>query len=293
MMNNGHASPEASSSSHSPQQDDSRSHIFHDDEVDLLQDDPLHADLDEPLSFKRKQKPSSLFAFAQQFANLGASRRQSNASSHTNTTHLPAGSNNAPPDDAPFSDNLGASPPRRRATGSLFPGAASKDGMPADWYAEGPARRVGYEDLTAIDWIFEYTKERTRLRVLRSNSRGVLGYFRLAFDNSQEWIILLSTGVLVGAVAAVIDIVTDWLGDLKAGYCSTAEGGAFYLNRAFCCLGYDEGAQCMGWRPWAAAMGIHSAAGSWIAEYFFFIIFSVRTPSPWSLQGPIHSATGI
>lgn len=162
--------------------------------------------------------------------------------------------------------------------GSLFPG--SKDGLPLDWYVEGPGRRVGYEDLTAIDWIFEYTKERTRLRVLRSNSRGIMGYFQLAFDNSQEWIILLSTGIMVGTVAAVIDIVTDWLGDLKAGYCTTTEGGTFYLNRAFCCLGYDEGAQCRGWLPWATALGISSAAGKWIIEYFLFIMFSVRRPRP-------------
>lgn len=289
-MNNGHASSEASSSSHSPQEqphapnhhrpnedssanDHDPARYGADDDIDLLGEDPLHGDLNEPISFKRKQKRPSIFSFAQQsklFTNFTGSRRESSAGHNRPDT---ASTDDVPRNGAGNTDYIGASPPRRRM-GSIFPG--SKDGMPLDWYAEGPGRRVGYEDLTAIDWIFEYTKERTRLRVLKSNSRGILGYFQMAFDNSQEWIILLSTGIMVGTVAAVIDIVTDWLGDLKTGYCTTAEGGAFYLNKAFCCLGYDEGAQCMGWRPWAA--GISSAAGRWIIEYFFFIMFSVRFP---------------
>lgn len=156
--------------------------------------------------------------------------------------------------------------------------STTKDGLllPLDWHIEGPGRRVGYEDLTAIDWIFEYTKERTRLRKLRESARvWQLGSLHLAFDAAQEWMVLVMTGLLTGTLAAIIDITTDWLGDLKAGYCAANDGGAFYLNRSFCCLGYDEGAQCMGWRPWAAAVGISSAAGKWVLEYLFFVLFSV------------------
>ncbi|KAL5872519.1 chloride channel [Pyricularia oryzae] len=152
---------------------------------------------------------------------------------------------------------------------------SSKDGG-QDWYVEGPGRRVGYADLTAIDWIFEYTKERQRLRVLYSQASGVLGYIPQLLDASQVWIILVATGMAVGTVAAAIDITTDWMGDLKTGYCSTgSDGGAFYLNKGFCCFGYDEWSKCVGWRPWAAALGIASAGGKWIIEYFFFILFSV------------------
>lgn len=281
-MNNGHASSsEASSSSLSPRVQAPRpphpSSDDDDDQRDLLGDNPLHDDLDESLSFKRKQKRPSIFSFAQ-----FTGRRSTPAHPPSNVAPAANAPAHGASHGASLPDHAGASPPRRRMGSLLVPGA--KDGMPMDWYIEGPGRRVGYEDLTAIDWIFEYTKERTRLRVLRSNARGIIGYFQLAFDNSQEWIILLSTGIMVGTVAAVIDIVTDWLGDLKTGYCTTAEGGAFYLNRAFCCLGYDEGAQCMGWRPWASALGVSSAVGKWIIEYFLFIIFSVRLPLSPRLQ---------
>src|SRR5271167_856740 len=45
--------------------------------------------------------------------------------------------------------------------------------------------------------------------------------------------VLLMVGVSVGILAAAIDIVTDWLGDLKEGFCRPT----FYLNRGFCCWG--------------------------------------------------------
>lgn len=99
---------------------------------------------------------------------------------------------------------------------------------------------MGYDDLTAIDWIFEYTKERQRLRQLYSRAHGWLGQAHQFLDASTVWIVLIATGLSVGVLAAAIDVVSDWLGDIKTGYCrSGAEGGQFYLNRGFCCWGYE------------------------------------------------------
>lgn len=230
------------------------------DEGDLLENDPLN----EPLSFKRKQKQSILAQPARLLSNITGIRLSDRITapspislSGTNTPTRGPGANPARPDGGHVS-------------------SASKDGLPLDWYVEGPGRRVGYEDLTAIDWIFEYTKERQRLRVLYSSATGVLGYVQQLLDASQVWVILVLTGLAVGAVAAGIDVTTDWLGDLKRGYCASgSDGGAFYLNRGFCCMGYDTGAKCAGWRPWAAALGVGSAGGKWFIEYIFFIVFSI------------------
>lgn len=105
---------------------------------------------------------------------------------------------------------------------------------------EGPGRRVGYDDFTAIDWIYEYTKERQRKRLLYSSSQGVLGPFRRLLEASNIWLILIATGISVGIIAAGIDIAADWLADLKHGYCKRGSGGGnFYLNRSFCCWGLD------------------------------------------------------
>ncbi|KAI5928499.1 chloride channel [Camillea tinctor] len=247
----------------------------HVNDHDLLGHDPLGGyeegregaedERDQPhMSFKRRQKQSVLSP-RRVLSALTGNRLGSSHSSQ------------GPPSPGTGTPTRlqGITPGSRNDRGSL-PSGASKDGMPLDWYVEGPGRRVGYEDLTAIDWIFEYTKERQRLRVLYSSATGFIGYIQQLLDSSQAWITLVLTGMAVGALAAGIDVASDWLGDIKTGYCSSGpDGGAFYLNRQFCCLGYDQGDKCMGWTPWAAAMGIESTGGKWFIEYFFFLLLSV------------------
>lgn len=136
---------------------------------------------------------------------------------------------------------------------------------------------MGYDDLTAIDWIYEYTKERHRLRKLLSGSQGLVGNLRQLFDASQVWVVLVATGVSIGCLAAAINIASDWLGDIKTGYCKAGvDGGHFYLNKQFCCWGHDEFAQCQDWTPWPVAMGVGPAGGQYVISYIFFILFSVR-----------------
>lgn len=152
----------------------------------------------------------------------------------------------------------------------------TKDASALDWYTEGPGRRVGYDDLTAIDWIFEYAKERQRLRYLYSRATGLFGYLQQMLDASQIWIVLIATGLASGVLAAGIDVASDWLADLKTGYCQNGEGGGrFYLNKGFCCWGLEELAQCQDWNSWGRAMHIRSRAGQFIVEYIFYILYSV------------------
>jgi chloride channel 3/4/5 len=264
-----HAS--SSSNSRSPQnaatvEDDSDS----DDPVALysrdqavLSNDFLEADGGEIVSFKRKQKQIPGSRFLSAFSGGGSGLRQA----------IPT----------PRADDPASNPTRLHSLNSLgHAGDGSdhngnaKDGGPLDWNVEGPGRRVGYEDLTAIDWIFEYTKERQRLRVLYSSATGLLGYVQQFWDASQIWVVLILTGLAAGIFAASIDVASDWLGDLKTGYCSAGlDGGHFYLNKYFCCFGYDEYAQCRDWVPWSLALHITSAGGKWFIEYLFFILFSV------------------
>ncbi|KAH8894920.1 voltage gated chloride channel [Thozetella sp. PMI_491] len=262
MNNNGSSS--SSEGSNGPRNraprdyDDDELDLFvgeHRDDGDILGDDPLSENLTEPLSFKRKQKRSM---FSQPARLLTA---------FTGANPVPS-SRRSP---QPVTTGIGMRP---EGSGSSILNSATKDGVPLDWYVEGPGRRVGYENLTAIDWIFEYTKERQRLRVLYSSATGLLGYAQQFLDASQVWVVLVLTGLAVGSVAAGIDVATDWLGDLKYGYCSTTDGGAFYLNKGFCCFGYDDHSSCQGWTRWSAALGI-SGAGYWYIEYFFFLLLAV------------------
>ncbi|KAI1175966.1 chloride channel [Nemania sp. FL0916] len=242
---------------------------------DVLVDDPLDGhigDAQTPISFKRKQKQSVFSQPGRLLSALTGNRfgSRSPVSGHSSTgTATPTMLHTLDSDRSDHRDSY-------TETEALVSGNGPKDGVPLDWYAEGPGRRVAYEDLTAIDWIFEYTKERQRLRVLYSSATGLIGHLQQLADASQVWIVLVLTGLAVGTIAASIDVVSNWLGDLKTGYCSSgADGGAFYLDKQFCCLGYDQGAKCSDWKPWAAALGIGSAAGKWFIEYFFFLLYSM------------------
>jgi len=264
-------STEASSSSsgHSPAKqatveedsDNDDPVAIHARDQDLLFDDPLKADGLGAVSFKRKQKQStgSSFLSALSASALGPGQATPSPRSGTPTLNVRSHGLNA---DGSSRDGSNIN-------------SGTKDG-PLDWYVEGPGRRVGYEDMTAIDWIFEYTKERQRLRMLYASATGLVGYIQQFLDASQVWVILVLTGLATGLFAAGIDVVTDWLGDLKTGYCSAGvDGGHFYLNRAFCCYGYEEFAQCRDWVPWSTAVHVSSAGGKWFIEYFFFIAYSV------------------
>jgi chloride channel 3/4/5 len=235
---------------------------------EVLDEDPLGSHLAEPISFKRKQKQGFL-SRGGRFFGFGSPGTAASERQPVSSTRL----------DAFFPP-----PPTNGTAHAAQQGArhdAAKDRVPLDWHVEGPGRRVGYEDLTAIDWIFEYTKERQRQRVLQSSTHGhgLLGHAQRLLDASQVWAVLVLTGLAVGALAAAIDVATDWLGDLKGGYCSGAHpresGGAFYLSKTFCCMGHDDPSACVGWRPWAAALGVASAGGKWFLEYLFFVLFSV------------------
>lgn len=50
-------------------------------------------------------------------------------------------------------------------------------------------------------------------------------------------LLILETGAAIGMNAAFLNIITEWLSDVKLGHCRTA----FYLNENFCCWGEDNG----------------------------------------------------
>ncbi|KAK5102722.1 chloride channel [Lithohypha guttulata] len=152
---------------------------------------------------------------------------------------------------------------------------SEKDEAHVDWNIETQGRRVEYENLTAIDWIFEYTKERQRLRRLLATSSGLPGTARQLLDASVVWIVLVATGLMVGVIAAFINIAADWLGDTKTGYCkSVGAENQFYLSKQFCCWGHDELSQCQNWTPWRRALHIGNLGGAYVVEYIFFVLFA-------------------
>ncbi|KAK8238588.1 chloride channel [Phyllosticta capitalensis] len=264
------SSRSADSSSSSADADDTI-----DNEATLLNEDPLDPSLQQRMSFKRKPKPPAPSGLSlPKFLSvpLSATGRQSSPS-HSPLPTRAQHRRNRSASAAPDLDGSFGSPHRYYDHDD---GDNTLGGANVDWHVEGPGHRVGYDDMTAIDWIFEYAKERQRLRLLYSSASGVLAHVKQLADASQIWIVLILTGLASGWIAAFIDVASDWLGDLKTGYCRNEGGdGRFYLNKVFCCWGYDALEQCSDWHPWSSALGVASKGGSYVVEYFFFVLLSV------------------
>ncbi|KAK3053619.1 glycerol ethanol, ferric requiring protein [Extremus antarcticus] len=134
--------------------------------------------------------------------------------------------------------------------------------------AEEIAEIKRYEDFTTIDWVQDAARENLRRKARRQeragffDQKGRLAWRRTlweAYDAGQGWIVVTLIGIAIGLNAAFLNIVTEWLSDIKLGYCTTA----FYLNESFCCWGVENG--CDEWHHWS---------GWWPINYLLYIAFS-------------------
>ncbi|TKA77113.1 hypothetical protein B0A49_01406 [Cryomyces minteri] len=125
-----------------------------------------------------------------------------------------------------------------------------------------------YEDFTTIDWVQDAAREQLRRKARRQEKaghferEGKIGWrerVRESYDAGQAWIVVSLVGAAIGLNAAFLNIVTEWLSDVKLGYCTTA----FYLNENFCCWGAENG--CDEWHRWSSL---------WPMNYILYVLFS-------------------
>ncbi|KAL9043567.1 MAG: hypothetical protein Q9214_003250, partial [Letrouitia sp. 1 TL-2023] len=135
-------------------------------------------------------------------------------------------------------------------------------------FTEEIAEIKRYEDFTTIDWVQDAAREQLRRRTRRKHNaglfeqRGNLGWrrrFAETYDAGQAWIVVTLVGAAIGLNAGFLNIITEWLSDIKLGYCTTA----FYLNENFCCWGDEKG--CHDWHRWSSF---------WPFNYFLYFLFS-------------------
>ena len=148
-------------------------------------------------------------------------------------------------------------PPRRlSALTSLEEARDGDDVTPArQAITEEIAQIKRYEDFTTIDWVQDAAQEQRRRRTRRKDNAGffrqdgVWGWRRKiweSYDAAQAWIVITIVGIVIGLNAAALNIITEWLSDIKLGYCTTA----WYLNEGFCCFGSESG--CDEWHRWTS-----------------------------------------
>ena len=117
--------------------------------------------------------------------------------------------------------------------------------------------------LTTIDWNREFAKERSRKLNVEAG-----GKWYWLYDSSQVWIVLLLTGISIGVIAAIIDVVSQWLSSIRIGYCKNG----FYQSLEFCCIGVDDG-NCNDWVNWKDVVG--SRFGGYMLTYMIYVVFSI------------------
>ncbi|CAL3962820.1 unnamed protein product [Diplocarpon coronariae] len=148
-----------------------------------------------------------------------------------------------------------------------------------------------YEDFTTIDWVQDAVKEQLRLKVQRKETAGFFergghaGWrYKLgeSYDAAQGWIVVTLIGAAIGVNAAFLNIITEWLSDVKLGYCKTG----FYLNESFCCWGEDNG--CEDWHRWSSL-----ALVNYVMYIMFATVFALISASLVRSFAPYAAGSGI
>ncbi|KAI5201054.1 CLC voltage-gated chloride channel [Aureobasidium subglaciale] len=111
-----------------------------------------------------------------------------------------------------------------------------------------------YEDFTTIDWVRDAAREQQRRKAKRQERAGFferdgrLGWRRRlweAYDAGQAWLVVTLIGTAIGLNAAFLNIVTEWLSDIKLGH--------FTLKTIFA---FTSARLVKSYAPYAAGSGI-------------------------------------
>jgi chloride channel 3/4/5 len=103
-----------------------------------------------------------------------------------------------------------------------------------------------------------------------------------SYDAAQGWIVVTLVGAAIGMIASFLNIITEWLSDIKLGYCTTA----FYLNENFCCWGEDNG--CADWHRWTSFEPVN-----YILYILFATVFAFTAATLVKSFAPYAAGSGI
>ncbi|KAK3339187.1 chloride channel, partial [Neurospora tetraspora] len=142
----------------------------------------------------------------------------------------------------------------------------------------------------ATDWVQDAAREQLRRKARRKRNAGLwdAGRFdwrhriRESYDAAQGWIVVTIIGAAIGVNAAFLNIITEWLADIKLGHCKTA----FYLNENFCCWGEDNG--CDDWQKWTDLSPIN-----YLIYILFAILFACTSATLVKSYAPYAAGSGI
>ncbi|CAO3629272.1 unnamed protein product [Mucor hiemalis] len=152
-----------------------------------------------------------------------------------------------------------------------------------------------YEDFSTIDWVKDAIVERYRQSSVRGfhNDKSWHAWWHLTFETTEFWIVVLLVGAAIGLNSAFIAIITDWLSDIKMGYCSSA----WWLNQKFCCWEIEEteGGGCDDWHSWSEFM--HLGPDVYFIKWMFYVLWATLFASTCAylvkMFAPYAAGSGI
>lgn len=163
----------------------------------------------------------------------------------------------------------------RGNTGELSPEAMRRRG---EVDINALADKTHYDDFHTIDWVRDRSKERLRQKKLQREVRagGLVARLLKNFDASSGWLVVLLVGLATGFAAAVIDIGTVWMSDLKEGVCVDN----FYFSKEACCFQSNETTyeveHCSSWKSWSELfLHAHDGSHAYVFNYASYVIVSV------------------
>lgn len=153
------------------------------------------------------------------------------------------GSGNAANYEASIDDDmLDITTDARRDITDLVDRSQGSKNLMDDPLVEDSGSRTHYDDFHTIDWLKDLARDRFRHRIIQRRRKESLWQTIVTLHDSWSgWICVLFVGLSSGLAAAIVDIGTNWMSNIKDGLCVNA----FWLNKAQCCwasknISYDK-----------------------------------------------------
>ncbi|RLV91810.1 hypothetical protein JA1_003600 [Spathaspora sp. JA1] len=173
-----------------------------------------------------------------------------------------------------------------RESSPTLPGTPSlRSPTTGEWLNQDNIPQVQrFHQFRTIDWVEdELDEQKQRIaknKHIRNRSNSLKDRILAQILN---WLVLGIMGVTIGIIASAINIITSFLANIKTGHCKSN----FYLSRAFCCWGQDEG-KCTDWVQWSQFE---------VVNYFMFLIssilFAITAATLVKFYSPTAAGSGI
>ncbi|OMJ07122.1 H(+)/Cl(-) exchange transporter 3 [Smittium culicis] len=149
-----------------------------------------------------------------------------------------------------------------------------------------------FDEFETIDWLDESKNEREKRKEVHSSTVDTLkSLLTSVYETVQVWVVISLVGCVIGLNTGIISIVTEWLSDIKLGYCSKY----WWLNEKFCCWqSWDKYGSCPDWKEWSHLFtGKNIYYLNWISYIFISFIFAFTCAYLVQYFAPTAAGSGL